>query len=182
MKNLMWRLYLVAAFAGLVWFGRATPAGAAEDGGGPGERLERLERRLNEMAERQEQMMRTLGAQMQNQGPMGRPGGDNFRPPMGMPGGGNFQQPMPSPGGPGMMVPRPGAAQPMKGLRDLVGFLFLIGFICNILMAIWIYTDIRKRGEGSNIFVAMALVAGVPAALIYAVTRIGDRRTWEAAK
>ena len=49
-------------------------------------------------------------------------------------------------------------------------------------MAIWIYTDIRKRGEGSAIFIAMALVAGIPAALIYALTRLGDKKTSEAAK
>jgi xanthosine utilization system XapX-like protein len=35
--------------------------------------------------------------------------------------------------------------------------------------------DIRKRGEGSVIFVVLALVAGVPAAIIYTLVRIGDR-------
>jgi hypothetical protein len=45
------------------------------------------------------------------------------------------------------------------------------------LAAIWIYTDIRKRGEGPGIFIALALIAGVPAALIYAVVRIGDKKT-----
>ena len=65
----------------------------------------------------------------------------------------------------------------MKGLQDLLGLLFLIGIICNILLAIWIFTDIRKRGEGSGIFIAMALVAGIPAALIYALTRLGDKKT-----
>ena len=52
----------------------------------------------------------------------------------------------------------------------------ILGMICNILLAIWIFTDIRKRGEGSGIFIVMALVAGIPAALIYSLTRIGDRR------
>ena len=170
MKNLMWRLYLVAAFAGLVWFGRATPANAAEDSGGPGDRLERLERRVHEMAERQEQMMRNVGAQMERQqlerqGPMAQPGMEG-RPAQMQPPGGPFAGPHNSPG-----------VRAAKGLHDLLGLLFLIGFICNILMAIWIYTDIRKRGEGSTIFVAMAVVAGVPAALIYAVTRIGDKKT-----
>jgi len=63
-----------------------------------------------------------------------------------------------------------------KKLHDFLGLLFLIGLICNILLAIWIYTDIRKRNEGSGIFVALALVAGIPAAIIYALTRIGDRK------
>lgn len=182
MKYLMWRLYLVAAFAGLAWLGRATPAGAAEEGGGPGDRLERLERRVNEMAERQEQMMRNLGAQMERQAAMGRPGGDNFRPPMAQPGMGGRPAQRQPPSGPFASPHNSPGAKAAKGLHDLLGLLFLIGVICNILMAIWIHTDIRKRGEGSTLFVAMAVVAGVPAALIYAVTRIGDRKTWEAAK
>ena len=182
MKNLMWRVYLVAAFAGLAWFGRTTAAFAADDPVAPAERIERLERRLNEMAERQEQMMRNLAGQMERQERMARPGGDNFRPPMAQPGNENLRQPMPLPGGPAAMATRGGAAHPMKGLQDLIGLLFVIGFICNILMAIWIYTDIRKRGEGSAIFIAMALVAGIPAAVIYALTRLGDRKNSEAAK
>jgi apolipoprotein N-acyltransferase len=64
----------------------------------------------------------------------------------------------------------------LKGLHDALGLLFFIGFICNILMAVWIFTDIRKRGEGSAIFVAMALFAGIFAALIYALTRLGDKK------
>lgn len=73
-----------------------------------------------------------------------------------------------SPGGP--------APKAAKGLQDLIRLLCLIGFICNILLAVWIFTDIRKRGEGSGIFIALALVAGIPAALIYSLTRIGDKK------
>ena len=58
----------------------------------------------------------------------------------------------------------------------MVKLLFLIGILCNILLTIWIFTDIRKRGEGSGIFVALALVAGIPAALLYALVRIGDKK------
>jgi hypothetical protein len=81
-----------------------------------------------------------------------------------------------------MGVPPPGAppvcpAQGGKALHDLLGLIFLGALLFNILAAIWIYTDIRKRGEGPAIFIAMALIAGVPAALIYAVVRIGDRKT-----
>ena len=179
MKSLMWRLYLVAAFAGLAWFGRATPAFAAEDRGVPADRLERLEQRVNEMAERQEQMMRRMGAPMEHQerqGPMARQGNENFRPPMAQLGNENFRPPIPGPGGPAAMAPRAGETRQMKGVHDLLGLLFLIGIICNILLAIWIFTDIRKRGEGPGIFIAMALVAGIPAALIYALTRLGDKK------
>jgi hypothetical protein len=53
----------------------------------------------------------------------------------------------------------------------------LVAFIFNILLAIWIFTDIRKRGEGSGIFIALALLAGIPAAIIYSIVRIGDKKT-----
>ncbi len=58
-----------------------------------------------------------------------------------------------------------------------MGLFFLVACISNILIAIWIYTDIRKRGEGPGIFIALALMAGVPAAIIYAIVRIGDKKT-----
>ncbi len=54
--------------------------------------------------------------------------------------------------------------------------LIALGFIvCNTLLAIWIFTDSRKRGEGSGIFIALALVAGVPAAIIYSLVPIRDK-------
>jgi hypothetical protein len=176
MKKLMWRLYLVAAFAGLAWFSRATPAFAAEDRGDTADRLERLERRVNEMAERQQQMMGNMGGQMERQGSMARQGNKNFVPPMAQPENNNLRRPVPGPGRPPAMGTHPDEVRHMKGLHDLLGLLFLIGIICNILLAIWIFTDIRKRGEGSGIFIAMALVAGIPAALIYALTRLGDKK------
>jgi hypothetical protein len=42
-------------------------------------------------------------------------------------------------------------------------------------LAIWIFTDIRKRGEGPAIFIAVALIAGIPSAIIYSLVRIGDK-------
>jgi hypothetical protein len=164
MKSPMWRFCSVALLAGLSLFVRATPAGAAEERGGQMDRLERLEQRVNEMAERQEQFLRRFGEQMQRQGPVAQPGGVVPR------------RPLLRPGAPAAGPPAPHAARVAKGLHDVIGLLFVIGIICNILLAIWIFTDIRKRGEGSGIFVAMALVAGIPAALIYALTRIGEKK------
>lgn len=57
-------------------------------------------------------------------------------------------------------------------LRALVALLA----ICHILLAFWIYTDIRKRGEGHGLFIILALLAGFPAAVVYALVRIGDRK------
>jgi hypothetical protein len=177
MKSMMGRLSLVGGLVSLAFFGLTTSTLAQEDRNPPGDRLERLERRVNEMADRQDQLLRSLGGQMERQGPMARPGGGNFRPPMGQPGNENLHPPIQPPGGPVAGLHNPPGARAAKGLHDLLGLLFLIGIICNILLAVWIFTDIRKRGEGSGIFIAMALVAGIPAALIYALTRIGDKKT-----
>ena len=81
-----------------------------------------------------------------------------------------------------MGIPEPGVppgipAKGGKALQDLVGLFFMVALVFNILAAIWIYTDIRKRGEGPGVFIALALIAGVPAALIYAVVRIADKKT-----
>ena len=184
MSYLSWRLSLAAMCAALTMFGAVTPAYAAEDDrGGPGDRLDRLERRLNEMAQHQEQLMQRLGAAQERQGPMAGPGRENFRPPMAGPGRPGMGQPASPMGGPQAMgVPEPGVppfapAKGGKALHDLVGLIFLVALLFNILAAIWIYTDIRKRGEGPAIFIAMALIAGVPAALIYALVRFGDKKT-----
>jgi hypothetical protein len=81
-----------------------------------------------------------------------------------------------APSAPG--VPRLAAdARPGKKIADMLGLILLVAFVFNVLVAIWIYNDIRKRGEGPGIFIALALLAGVPAAIIYALVRIGDRKT-----
>jgi hypothetical protein len=165
MKSLISRLSRVAVVVGLAVLGLTTSTLAQENPNPPADRLERLERRVNEMAERQERLLRRMGDQMERQGPMAQRAGENFR------------RPMPPPGVPSDGPHNPPGAKLAKGLHDTLGLLFLIGIICNILLAIWIFTDIRKRGEGSGIFVAMALVAGIPAALIYALTRIGDKKS-----
>lgn len=164
MKRSVWLIYSVTLLAGMAWFGRSTPAFAAEDRNIPVERLERLEQRVNQMAEQQEQLMRRLGAQMERQAQMGQPAGQNRGPrlaPLGA-----------RPPG----VQTPGAPGLVKGVHDTLRLLFFVWIVCNILLSIWIFTDIRKRGEGSGIFIALALVAGIPAAIIYTLTRIGDKR------
>jgi hypothetical protein len=168
-SSLKWSLNLLTALVSLTMFGQPTPARAVE-GGVPAERLERLEQHVKEMAERQEQFMRRVGSQMEQAGGQMKRQGAGLE---------NMRQPMPPPQDfrpPTLPAGAPPAARHLKSISDALGFLFLIGVVCNILMAIWIFTDIRKRGDGSAIFVAMALVAGIPAALIYALTRIGDKK------
>jgi hypothetical protein len=132
-----------------------------------GGQMERLEQRLNQMAERQEQLMRQVGGQMERMGTTAQAGRENMRRPM-----------PPPPGVRRPMLPEGGspAARQVKAVGDVLGLVCLIWIVCNILMAIWIFIDIRKRGEGPAIFVAMALVAGIPAALIYSLIRMGDKK------
>jgi len=184
MKCLSWRLTLAAACAALTVFGGPRPLRAAEEGrGGSLERLERLEQRVNQMAQQQEQFMRRLGAQMERRAPRDAPLRDRIRRQGAFPRGPAVGQPTPPRRAPALAAspapagPHPAAAKAYKDISGLVGLLLLIGLIFNILLAIWIYTDIRKRGEGSGIFIALALFAGIPAAIIYSIVRIGDKKT-----
>src|ERR1051326_599825 len=161
MRNLSWRFVLMAVFAWLGLFSGARAVLAAEEERrGLGESIENMERRIEELAQRQEQMMHRFGAMPEGQRPMAQPGPERFRRPM-------------PPGGP----PGSGAAKVIQDLGGLVKLAVLVGIIFNVLLAVWIYTDIRKRGEGSGIFVALALLGGIPTAVIYAIVRLGDKKT-----
>lgn len=211
MKNLSWRLSLVAGLSALALLGNPIPALAGGGGqfgpggqggqggqGGPDDRLQRLEQRINELADRQEQLMSRLSAMFDNgpqtgvqpggqgqfQGPMGRRGGPaaQFQGPMGRRGGmaAQFQGPMAAPASVRIAPLNPGGpniplAERHPRLAHLVGLILVCGVVCNILLAVWIFTDIRKRGEGSGIFIALALIAGIPTAIIYSLVRIGDK-------
>jgi hypothetical protein len=99
-----------------------------------------------------------------------------FRSPITQPGPENPRRPMPAVGPAGEPI-APAAAKALQDICGLLRLCVLVGIIFNILLAVWIFTDIRKRGEGSGIFIVLALLAGIPAALIYALTRIGDKKT-----
>ncbi len=162
MKKTLWSVCTLTLLASLILLGRPATARAAE--GDDQARLERLEHRLNELAQRQEQMMNRLGAPAERRSQMASPEGSPLRPQLA------------PPAAPPTAPAAPAANRACKGLHDLLGMLFFIGMICNILLAVWIFTDIRKRGEGSGIFIVLALFAGIPSAIIYALTRIGDRK------
>jgi len=57
-----------------------------------------------------------------------------------------------------------------------LGFLLLICAIVHILVAIWVYMDIRQLNRGSGIWIVIALLTGLLGALVYAVVRLGDGR------
>ncbi len=147
----------MVVLAGLMLFGGTSPVVADERD----ERLSRLERRVNEMSERQQQTFQRgrLAQDQLAQRPL--PGPEVRRPAL-----------PPSPN-----CPVPSAKCPLgKCGQCVVMSLLILGAIINILIAIWIFTDIRKRGEGCGIFIALALVAGIPAAIIYTLVRIGDKK------
>ncbi len=197
-KSLTWRLSLMAAFAMWMAFGTTLARAAEEPGGatadqpgrkgpGPGggfergglgagaaDRLARLEERINELAQRQEQLMRRLGVEPRQPQPLLRqaPGQPALPEPVAQPGPGQLRQLLPLRGA---LIQA--ATETFQHLSGLLKLCVLVGIIFNILLAVWIYTDIRKRGEGSGIFIALALLAGIPAAIIYTLVRIGDKKT-----
>lgn len=54
--------------------------------------------------------------------------------------------------------------------------LLLICFVVHIILAVWVYNDIRQRNAGSGIWIVVALLTGLLGTLVYAVVRIGDNR------
>jgi hypothetical protein len=79
--------------------------------------------------------------------------------------------------GDGKPLPMCGCCGPhARCVLGVLKFVLLVWLVCNILLASWIFADIRKLGQGHGIFVALALLAGFPAAILYAIVRIGDRK------
>jgi len=191
MKTMSLKRYLMPVAFCLMLLGVPRVFSAADQNPGESdERLRRVEQRVNELADQQEQLMRRLGDPRGRQGSMSQPG--QMGQPGQMPQSGMTPQPnpmMPQPGmtpqpgmvppgsmpQPGMMPPPPGHERALHEIGGMLRLMVLACIVCNILLAIWIYTDIRKRGEGSGIFIALALVAGIPAAIIYSLVRLGDK-------
>src|SRR6266550_2953714 len=88
MNNLVWKFFLASGFCTLMLSNPSPGRAAEETTAESSERLQRLETRLNQLAERQEQMMHRLGAQAQGreammQGAMPSSGPESFRGEMG---------------------------------------------------------------------------------------------------
>ncbi|MCF7818048.1 MAG: hypothetical protein K9M54_09210 [Kiritimatiellales bacterium] len=56
------------------------------------------------------------------------------------------------------------------------GQLFLLCGIVHVLMAVWVYQDVRKRNNGNGIWIAITLLVGFFGAAVYALIRLGDCR------
>lgn len=60
--------------------------------------------------------------------------------------------------------------------EGLVALLLVICAVVHILVAVWVYMDIRHLNRGSGLWIVIALLTGLLGALVYAVVRIGDGR------
>ena len=56
------------------------------------------------------------------------------------------------------------------------GVFVIILLVVNILLAVWVYGDIRKRNCGSGIWIVIVLLTGLFGVLPYAIVRLGDIR------
>jgi hypothetical protein len=61
-------------------------------------------------------------------------------------------------------------------MKHCMGFMFFC-FIVNLLLAIWVYQDIRKRNAGSGVWIVITFMIGFFGALLYVISRIGDNRS-----
>ena len=67
--------------------------------------------------------------------------------------------------------PEGAEAHPEEGGAAL---LLVICAVVHVLVAVWIYQDLRHRNAGSGLWIVLGLLAGLLAALVYAVVRLGD--------
>ena len=60
--------------------------------------------------------------------------------------------------------------------KGALGVLLLICGVVHILVAVWVYMDIRQLNRGSGIWIVIALLTGLMGALVYAIVRLGNGR------
>jgi len=50
----------------------------------------------------------------------------------------------------------------------------IVCFVIHILLAVWVYKDIRRRNSGSGIWIVIVLLTGLFGVLPYAIVRLGE--------
>jgi len=53
--------------------------------------------------------------------------------------------------------------------------LVIVFLVVHILLAVWVFQDIRRRSCGSGIWIVIVLLAGILGVLPYTIVRLGDR-------
>ena len=86
-----------------------------------------------------------------------------------------MQKQMPPQQGPGGVYPDHPWGSPGMRQRHLCGMFLVLCLVMHVLLAGWVYQDLRQRQTGSGIWIVLVLLAGFLAALVYAVVRIGDK-------
>jgi len=128
-------------------------------------RIDRVERRMNQMADQQQRLLNRMGTMGQHRGLM--------PPPPNGPGPDGPRAPSPSTQ---VHWPGPHAKAAFWKAMCWVKLAMFVCIVCHVLLAVWVYTDIRKRGEGHGIFIILALLAGFLGAGLYALIRIGEKK------
>jgi hypothetical protein len=64
-----------------------------------------------------------------------------------------------------------------KDKKEAKGLFFLICLVIHILLAVWVFKDIKEIGKGSGLWIAIVLLAGLLGAIVYAIVRLGNIKT-----
>ena len=52
--------------------------------------------------------------------------------------------------------------------------MWLVCMITHVLMALWVYQDVRKKDNGNGIWIVITLLVGFFGSAVYALIRLGD--------
>lgn len=62
----------------------------------------------------------------------------------------------------------------LRRLHGIIRGMLAVAVLVHLLLAIWVYQDIRKRNAGSGIWIVLAMLTGPVGTLLYLLDRIGE--------
>ena len=74
------------------------------------------------------------------------------------------------------MMRRQGDRMQKHPRKDKAGVACLLLGVVHILMATWVYQDVRRKNNGNGIWIVITLLAGFFGSAVYALVRIGDAK------
>jgi hypothetical protein len=66
------------------------------------------------------------------------------------------------------------AKRPAHKAGEIAHVIWLVCMVTHLLMALWVYQDVRKKDNGNGIWIVITLLVGFFGAAVYALIRIGD--------